>query len=455
MPKVSVIMPCLNMVKYISQCLDTVICQTLTDIEILLVDAGSTDGTIGVLQEYAKKDSRIHILHSDKKSYGYQMNLGISSAKGEYIGIVETDDMIQLDMFEVLYKKAIDTTADYVKGTSKGFYLWTDGREWHFPIIPCKDLQTKSEDITSPKDTPSLFLYDNFLWNGIYHRELLQKIRFNETPGAAFQDIGVLFQTISTASKGLYLNHLVYHYRQDNMDASSYNKKSLFYTEVEYQHTEQFLQGLSVEWKKVYYLKMAGLTRDRFYVMAGSGEFWEESYESIEELRKRLQYAVEQKFICAEDCNVWQEELWQDLCMFLESPELLYQNFRKKYEDKLNGLKKLFQIIKRQSKVYLFGATKQAQFLHVVLAQWGMKNIAGYCDNNKELQGKEIQGKKICSPEKAVDENQQTYYVIISMRHWNEMKNQLLQLGVKEELIGVYNPEIELRLLRERIVPCD
>lgn len=452
MPKVSVIMPCLNMAKYISCCLDTVIHQTLTDIEILLVDAGSTDGTVEILQEYAKKDSRIHILHSDKKSYGYQMNLGIASAKGEYIGIVETDDKIQLNMFEILYKRAVETAADYVKGTSEGFYLWPDGREWRFPIIPCKDLQTKSEDMVSPKDTPSLFLYDNFLWNGIYRREFIQKIRFHETPGAAFQDIGVLFQIISTASKGIYLNQLVYHYRQDNIGASSYNKKSLSYTAVEYQHTEQFLQGLSAAWEKVYYLKMAGLTRDRFYVMAGSGEFWEESRESIEELRKRLRYAVEQKVICAEECDAWQGELWRDLCVFLESPELLYQNFRKEYEDKLNALKKLFQIVREQPKLYLFGATRQAQFLHIVLAQWGIKNIAGYCDNNNKLQGKEIQGKMVYSPEKAVGEKEQAYYVITSMRHWSEMKSQLLQLGVKEEFIGVYNPEIELRLLRERLV---
>ena len=68
MPKVSVIIPCLNMSKYISQCLDTIIHQTLTNIEILLIDAGSTDGTIEILNAYAKKDSRFHIFLLIKKA---------------------------------------------------------------------------------------------------------------------------------------------------------------------------------------------------------------------------------------------------------------------------------------------------------------------------------------------------------------------------------------------------
>ena len=87
MPKVSVIIPCLNMSKYISQCLDTIIHQTLTNIEILLIDAGSTDGTIEILNAYAKKDSRFYIFSSDKKSYGYQVNIEISNATGDYISI--------------------------------------------------------------------------------------------------------------------------------------------------------------------------------------------------------------------------------------------------------------------------------------------------------------------------------------------------------------------------------
>ncbi|ELZ6270419.1 glycosyltransferase family 2 protein, partial [Campylobacter coli] len=93
-PKVSVVVPSLNSIKYIHECIDSILNQTLKDIEIICVDAGSTDGTLEVLREYEKNDERLKVIVSDKKSYGYQINLGIKEAKGEYLGIVESDDCI-------------------------------------------------------------------------------------------------------------------------------------------------------------------------------------------------------------------------------------------------------------------------------------------------------------------------------------------------------------------------
>ena len=94
MSEISVIMPSLNVRPYIEKCLGSVVSQSFKDLEIICVDAGSTDGTLEIINEFARKDSRIKVINSDIKSYGYQMNLGIRYAKGEYIGIVETDDFI-------------------------------------------------------------------------------------------------------------------------------------------------------------------------------------------------------------------------------------------------------------------------------------------------------------------------------------------------------------------------
>ena len=93
--KVSIIMPSLNVANYISECMDSVINQTLSDIEILCIDAGSTDGTLDILRDYESKDNRIKVIVSSMKSYGHQVNMGLDMAKGEYIGIVETDDYIE------------------------------------------------------------------------------------------------------------------------------------------------------------------------------------------------------------------------------------------------------------------------------------------------------------------------------------------------------------------------
>lgn len=83
--QISIIMPSLNVVNYIEECLLSVCHQTFTNIEILCVDAGSTDGTEQILKKYALEDSRIKFIHSSKKSYGYQVNIGVQEAKGKYI----------------------------------------------------------------------------------------------------------------------------------------------------------------------------------------------------------------------------------------------------------------------------------------------------------------------------------------------------------------------------------
>lgn len=120
-PKVSVVMPSLNVRPYIEQCLESVLGQTLQEIEILCVDAGSDDGTLEVLQQFAARDPRVRVIVSEKKSYGYQVNMGLDAATGEYIGIVETDDFTEPDMYEKLYVAAKADDLDVCKA---GFYFY-------------------------------------------------------------------------------------------------------------------------------------------------------------------------------------------------------------------------------------------------------------------------------------------------------------------------------------------
>ncbi|HDX3793284.1 TPA: glycosyltransferase family 2 protein, partial [Campylobacter jejuni] len=121
-PKISIVVPSLNSIEYIHECIDSILKQTLKDIEIICVDAGSNDGTFEVLREYEKVDSRLKVIISDKKSYGYQINLGIKEAKGEYLGIVESDDCIKENMYENLYSIAKEKKCDIVKGDMLNFW---------------------------------------------------------------------------------------------------------------------------------------------------------------------------------------------------------------------------------------------------------------------------------------------------------------------------------------------
>lgn len=420
--------------------MDSVICQSLSDMEILVIDAGSVDGTLEVLSEYEKKDSRVHVIHSEKKSYGYQMNQGISCATGEYIGIVETDDIIQPDMYTVLYDEAIRENADYVKGTSEGFYQGPEKVTWRFPIIPCRNLNNRR--VVIPKETPELSLYDSFLWNGIYRREFMQTIVFNETAGAAFQDIGALFQIVSSAKKGVYINHLVYNYRQDNLSASSYNKKSFSYVAVEYQYIERFVKKLSSGWEEVYFLKMAGHSLNRLGFMAASGQYWEESRTGIDELCEKLKYAVKQGKINEMNCSEW-----HNVQMFIENPYYSFLAVRNEYQNKSQKLHGILETIKGYN-VVIFGAGKYGMFFHICMALAGI-GVSVYCDNSEEKRKKQGQAVPIVSPEEAVMKEPNAYYVVAVQKYIREITEQLIGLGVEENHIIPYDIGMDIHLLRE------
>ncbi|MBP5615546.1 MAG: glycosyltransferase family 2 protein [Alphaproteobacteria bacterium] len=116
-PKVSVIVPVYNTEKYLTKCLESLTRQTLSDIEIICINDASTDGSLQILQEYALRDDRIKVI--DLKENGgvsHARNVGIDKTQGEYLGFVDSDDFIDLDFYEKLYHKAVETEADVVKG---------------------------------------------------------------------------------------------------------------------------------------------------------------------------------------------------------------------------------------------------------------------------------------------------------------------------------------------------
>ncbi|WP_458453963.1 glycosyltransferase family 2 protein [Methanobrevibacter sp.] len=219
-PKVSIIMPTLNVKTYIEECLDSVVNQTLKDIEIILVDAGSTDGTLEILKNYESQDSRVTLLNSDKKSYGYQMNLGISEAKGEYIGIVETDDYIAPEMFERLYQLSNKGEYDLIK--SNFIYVNEDtGDIFEDGNIYKKRIPT--DTFFNLKDDANILIGHPSIWSSIYKSSLLQRndVKFMEAPGGGWVDNQFFFETLCLAKTIRYTDKAYYYYRESNPDSSS------------------------------------------------------------------------------------------------------------------------------------------------------------------------------------------------------------------------------------------
>lgn len=112
--KVSVIVPVYNVKPYLKRCLDSIVNQTLKDIEIIIVDDGSTDGSAEYVDKYALCDSRIRVIHKENGGLMSAWTMGVKSSLGDYIGFVDSDDYISLNMFKKMYDKALQYNADIV-----------------------------------------------------------------------------------------------------------------------------------------------------------------------------------------------------------------------------------------------------------------------------------------------------------------------------------------------------
>ncbi len=224
-PKVSVIVPVYNVEKYLHQCLDSICGQTLTDIEIIVVNDGSTDGSLEIIREYAKKDNRIKVIDKENEGYGKSMNRGLDAALGEYIGIVESDDWIEPDMYASLYGVATTYSADVAKGK---YFVFDDntGETIRVSELPRDDI----ERAYNPRRHPSIFYFGGDIWAAVYRRSFLNRndIRFLESPGASYQDLAFYFKVMAMANIAYLVNNPFLHYRVGHRTQSIASKDKVF-----------------------------------------------------------------------------------------------------------------------------------------------------------------------------------------------------------------------------------
>lgn len=235
----SVLMPIYNASTYLRQSLDSVTNQTLTNIEVICINDGSTDNSLEIIREYAERDSRIVIIDKPNSGYGDSMNRGLDIAKGKYIAILEPDDWYEPDMLETLYNLAIEHNLDVVKGD---FYQYSNqtrqDRQYHlFRSEQCNKVFNSNQDTFVYSLQPSI-------WSALYKREFLIKnnIRFLDTPGASYQDTSFNFKVFATARCAMFVDKPLLHYRIDN-DQSSINNiaKKLPYIDKEYDEIDSFV----------------------------------------------------------------------------------------------------------------------------------------------------------------------------------------------------------------------
>lgn len=444
MPNISVIMPSLNVAKYIAPCLESVINQTYTDLEILVIDAGSTDGTLEIVKSYADKDLRIKLIKSDKKSYGYQVNLGLNAANGEYIGFVDTDDILIPNAYELLHREIEKNDLDYVKGFAKIFWEMPDGTRGEYDIAKFFVKKKIQNQIIEPCKMPELVVEDHFLWLGLYSRKILNHVRLNETPGAAFQDQGFCMQVFCAAHRAMYVDQAVYLYRQDNAASSTYNRNGMRYIRNEYCLNLRFLKEKNdALWYSRFYERLWDQCRGRFEIMASSGEFWKDANEDIIILQEMLQDAIARGFLTK---DILGTEKWNYLEIFLRNPEDLYAHYKADYTEQLSMLYAFLNQVK-DKEVIIAGCGRWGSFLQLLLKKNGVQ-VKAYCDNNQLLWGTMKDGLMVLSLEEAAIQYKNKMFAVANKLYSQKIRKQLIEMDVLEDNIIIYTLGMNTGLLR-------
>lgn len=239
---VSVIIPVYNVERYLKKCIDSILNQTYKNLEIILVDDGSTDCSSKICDEYAKNDTRILVIHKVNGGQSEARNIGISESKGEYIFFVDSDDYIEYNaietMLEIAENKNVDMViADIYSVNEKGEILNEGKGQYTF----------QNESLFSAEEAAQAFAeLDWGPWNKLYKRSVHKNIYFPK--GKIHEDEAIMFQLFERCDKIVYTNARLYNYlqREGSTTSARYNLKKMDWFEVwlnNFKYVQKYFPG--------------------------------------------------------------------------------------------------------------------------------------------------------------------------------------------------------------------
>ncbi len=438
MADISVVIPVLNGAEYIRECMDSIVGQTFSGLEILPVDAGSTDGTLEILEEYAAKDSRVRIIHAGKRSMGYQYNLGIAEAQGRYIGFCESDDYLSRTMYEKLYSLAKEKDLDYVRSD---FDMFMDKEErifLNYHLLAGSRTGLYGE-VIRPWDHPDILYRDVNMWNGIYRKDFLQRreIRLNETAGAAFQDTGFVIQTFLGAQRAMYVQEDANRYRRDNLGSSVYNLKGILHVVQEAEFADAFLDRLGVTdgyIRAVLFRRFCSLFFGFYGKLPPKEGFTEDVRQAVNRFADLAQrQRRELPYYAAAFEGVEQSLSLHFLLEDLDDFDAL----RRRIDGiEAKGRRDFYKHVAAYPRAVIFGAGEMGTSLYALLRRNDYLGVACFSDNNPAKWGSSLMGKKIVPPcELAGLHDGKTVFLIALSSQWEVIKEQLLSMNISGEHI--------------------
>lgn len=258
MTKISIIVPVYNVEKYLRKCLDSLINQTLKDIEIICINDGSTDKSLEILEEYKNRDSRIILLNQENSGQSIARNNGIKKATGEYIGFVDPDDWVDLDYYEKLYNAASTNDTDIAVG---GIIRVTGIKKKKFLNFEKETLTDNTNLKFELCDVPE----KSYVWNKIYKTEKLKEIGLEFEKGIFYEDCIFTPQALFYLGKIATVPNIYYYYlRRGNSTVKQRSEKANADNVYAHKKANDFIKehniDISSHEPKTYRFKIFGVT---------------------------------------------------------------------------------------------------------------------------------------------------------------------------------------------------
>lgn len=247
-PLITIITPVYNVEAFLPQCLDSILAQTFQSWELILIDDGSTDKSGAICDEYAHKDSRIRVVHKANTGQADSRNIGLSMANASLVGFVDSDDWIEEDMYEHLYRVITDFQADI--SMCSYFLDYVDKSE---AVCEGKEVEVYSRD-----EALDLILMDreikSYPWDKLFRKEMIKDLF---PTSFYYEDYATVFKWMANAKKVAFYRAPEYHYRQrkgsTSNDADPAKAYHFFCAEKE--RYDYVVSGNFSSEKKVYYAR--------------------------------------------------------------------------------------------------------------------------------------------------------------------------------------------------------
>lgn len=289
MPKISVIIPVYNVAEYLPNCLDSILNQSVKEVEIICVNDGSSDNSLEILKDYEQKDKRVIIIDKENEGSGVARNAGLAIAKGKYVYFVDGDDWLEVDALNSMFEKAEDLNTDILIFGGLSYY---ENKSQKGGYSADKLPQKYLNKVFSAKDIKKeIFKFPSTAWTKLYKRTFLEKNNIKFQPIMVGQDQLPFFHSMITAERIALFPKNLYCYRKNRQGAvTAVKKKKNFSPVYVFYGIEELLKniGMLEDYKYIFinrYFSKATSWLAKFDDNLKQGYF-EEYYKLLEHIKK-------------------------------------------------------------------------------------------------------------------------------------------------------------------------